>query len=463
MSDWLGDIPASSTLPVFFRTYDSNGANVTMSGLAVTGIEIYKGASLTQRSSDSGYALLETDGIDIETQTGLHGFSIDLSDNTDAGFYAAGSYYTIVLNGLTVSTQSVGLVVGRFRIVAAETTAGVPAADTTHFGGTAGTFASGIPSVNTAQLGGSTGNLDNLARWAAGMIIGTADSGSTTTMVDAALTTADTDYYKGALIVFTSGTVADQARLITAFDPATDTVTFTPALTQAVSTNSYAIIPWGYVQWNPAWDAEVESEATDALNAYDPPTNAELATEINSVQTDVAAVQTVVDAVLVDTAEIGVAGAGLTNINLPNQTMDITGNITGNLSGSVGSVTGAVGSVTGAVGSVTGAVGSVTGNVSGNVTGSVGSLATQAKADVNAEVVDALNTDTYAEPAQGAPGATISLADKIGFLFKAWRNRTTQTATEYALYNDDATTVDHKATTADDGTTFSRTEIATGP
>lgn len=46
-----------------------------------------------------------------------------------------------------------------------------------------------------------------------------------------------------------------------------------------------------------------------------------------------------------DTAEIGTAGAGLTNIDLPNQTMDIVGNITGNLSGSVGSVTGAVGSV----------------------------------------------------------------------------------------------------------------------
>jgi len=49
---------------------------------------------------------------------------------------------------------------------------------------------------------------------------------------------------------------------------------------------------------------------------------------------------------------IGAAGAGLTAINLPNQTMDITGDITGNLSGTVGSVTGAVGSVTGAVGSL---------------------------------------------------------------------------------------------------------------
>jgi hypothetical protein len=42
---------------------------------------------------------------------------------------------------------------------------------------------------------------------------------------------------------------------------------------------------------------------------------------------------------------------------------DMTGDITGNLSGSVGSVTGAVGSVTGAVGSVTGSVGSVTAGV----------------------------------------------------------------------------------------------------
>ena len=52
------------------------------------------------------------------------------------------------------------------------------------------------------------------------------------------------------------------------------------------------------------------------------------------------------------------------------QSFNLTGNITGNLSGSVGSVSGAVGSVTGAVGSVTGAVGSVTGAV-GSVTADV--------------------------------------------------------------------------------------------
>jgi len=45
-------------------------------------------------------------------------------------------------------------------------------------------------------------------------------------------------------------------------------------------------------------------------------------------------------AILTDTAQIGVAGVGLSNINLPNQTMDITGTWTGNLTGSVGSLTG---------------------------------------------------------------------------------------------------------------------------
>ena len=58
-------------------------------------------------------------------------------------------------------------------------------------------------------------------------------------------------------------------------------------------------------------------------------------TDSAATAANLATVDTNVDAILIDTAEIGVAGAGLTNINLPNQTMDITGN----LSGSVGSVT----------------------------------------------------------------------------------------------------------------------------
>lgn len=41
------------------------------------------------------------------------------------------------------------------------------------------------------------------------------------------------------------------------------------------------------VPWNAAWDAQVESEVTDALNAYDPPTKAELDAGIAGLLTDI--------------------------------------------------------------------------------------------------------------------------------------------------------------------------------
>ena len=97
------------------------------------------------------------------------------------------------------------------------------------------------------------------------------------------------------------------------------------------------------------------------------------------------------------------------------------------------------------------------------VDGAIAALNNLSAAQVNAEVVDALNTDTYAEPGQGAPGATISLAQKIGYLYKAFRNRKTQTSTTFSLYADDAATVDQKSTVSDNGTTAERGEIVTGP
>ena len=149
----------------------------------------------------------------------------------------------------------------------------------------------------------------------------------------------------------------------------------------------------------------------------------------------------------------------------------VTGNVGGNVTGSVGSVVGAVGSVTGnvggnvtgSVGSVVGAVGSVTGNVGGNVTGSIGSLAAQAKTDVNGEVVDALNTDTYAEPGQGNPPATATLVQKIGYLYKAWRNKRDTVNNAKRYYNDAGAVVDQKRTLSDDGTTYIETEVESGP
>jgi len=72
----LGLVKPGSTIYVPFATYDSNdpSASVTITGLAVTDIEVYKNLGTTQRSSDSGYTLADTDGIDIDSVTGIHGF-----------------------------------------------------------------------------------------------------------------------------------------------------------------------------------------------------------------------------------------------------------------------------------------------------------------------------------------------------------------------------------------------------
>jgi len=67
------------------------------------------------------------------------------------------------------------------------------------------------------------------------------------------------------------------------------------------------------------------------------------------------------------------------------------------------------------------------------------------------------------EPAQGAPGVSVKRGEKIDWLYKMMRNRSTSTSTTISIYNDDATTVDHKITHSDDATTYDRGEMATGP
>ena len=116
MTIYLGDFPTGKTIYVPFHTFNSSGASVTITGLAVTDIEIYRNGSATQRASDAGYTLLDTDGIDFDGLTGIHGFSIDTSDNTEAGFNAAGDDYWGVISAITVDSQTVNFVAATFSI-----------------------------------------------------------------------------------------------------------------------------------------------------------------------------------------------------------------------------------------------------------------------------------------------------------------------------------------------------------
>ena len=128
--------------------------------------------------------------------------------------------------------------------------------------------------------------------------------------------------------------------------------------------------------------------------------SAATAASLTTVEGKIDTVDANVDSILVDTAEIGTAGAGLTDL---------------------------------------------------------GGMSTGMKAEINAEVVDTLDTDTYAEPA-GVPAATASLTDKVGWLFALARNKITQTATTQTLRNDADGADIATSAVSDDGTTTTRAE-----
>ncbi len=112
----LGDYLTDSTVYIFWNTFNYAIEPVTLTGLAVTDIVVYKNASMTQRASDSGYTLIDTGGIDIDGATGCHGVLIDLSDNTDAGFYTRGNDYMVMINAITVDGISIRFCAAIFSI-----------------------------------------------------------------------------------------------------------------------------------------------------------------------------------------------------------------------------------------------------------------------------------------------------------------------------------------------------------
>jgi hypothetical protein len=168
-------VPAGDVLPIFFSTYGKlNGESITMTGLAVTDIEIFKDGSTTQRASDVGYTLLDTDGIDFDGITGIHGFSIDTGDNTDSGFYSVGAWFHVVVSAVTVDSQTVNFVAAAFRITAAEDAAGVPDVNVTHVGGTVQT--AGDLAALAATLQTSVNTIDDFVDGEVASILAAVDT-----------------------------------------------------------------------------------------------------------------------------------------------------------------------------------------------------------------------------------------------------------------------------------------------
>lgn len=264
-------------------------------------------------------------------------------------------------------------------------------ADVTHFGGSAGTFASGRPEVNASHAAGTA--------WNSGAITANTLAADTLT---AAKVAADVGTEIGTAVWATA------ARSLTVLDEDSTTLDLDATIRAAVGLAS----------------ANLDTQVGDL------PTNAELATALGTAD----------DAVLTAIGDLP------TNAELATA-----------LGTADDAVLTAIGDLP-----TNAELATALGTADDAILAAIAALNNLSAAEVNAEVVDALSTDTYAEPGQGAPGATIALSAKIGYLFKAWRNRTTQTASEYALYADDGTTKDHEAAVSDDGTTLDRGEVATG-
>lgn len=112
--NYAGDFPAnhtSITLP-FDSFAAATGASSAASSFVAGDVLIYKDGGITQRSSSAGVVATTS----FDGQTGLQMIIIDASDNTDAGFYAAGHEYDVAVADITIDAQTVRFWVGSFSI-----------------------------------------------------------------------------------------------------------------------------------------------------------------------------------------------------------------------------------------------------------------------------------------------------------------------------------------------------------
>jgi len=257
----------STTITVPFFVHDANGD-------AVTGLT---DGSFTKRISKDGttwaamtvtiaeeengwytapFSTSHTDTLGILTVvlTNAGAKQVNLQFRIDANLpdTIAGLVSTVdgVVDATLIAVAAVS--VDTTAIVADTGTDGVKIAageiKTTTFGsGAINAAAIGTGAITSAKIETDAIGADELAANAVTEIrsvkTGTATGGSTTTLADTVnLTELATDFWKGMRLLITSGNNAPLERLITGFTPATDTLTFSPALPNAIVANTWEIL-----------------------------------------------------------------------------------------------------------------------------------------------------------------------------------------------------------------------------
>lgn len=284
---WFGNVTASDTITIPWDVVSLQSGSVTPT--TAGSIVIYKNNSATQRTSASGV----TDTRTFDSVTGTNLLTIDLSDNADAGFYAAGNNYHVMVSGMVVEGLAINQWIASFSIqnrndyadvrewlgtaVATPTTGGVPEVDITHIAGSAVSTSSAQIGVNVVNAGGTAWASGSLTSgvFAAGAITAAAIADGA---IDAATFAADVD------AEFLNYIVDDATRIDAS------------ALNTATATTIPAIV------------ADTNELQTDWANGG----RLDTILDARASQASVDTIDGIVDAILVDTAEIGAAGAGLT-------------------------------------------------------------------------------------------------------------------------------------------------------
>jgi hypothetical protein len=127
------------TLYIPLAFFNDSGASISIGSSLIAGdIEVFKDGSVTQRATDSGYAILGDTG-NFDNRIGFKGISISLFNTADdASFYANGSTYWVAIDSVTVDGRTVRFFPAMFEI--------------------------GEPRANVTQIDGDTGAADQLQK-----------------------------------------------------------------------------------------------------------------------------------------------------------------------------------------------------------------------------------------------------------------------------------------------------------
>ena len=108
---YYGDFLEDDTINIPFNTFSSDdpSASVTVTDLADTDVLIYKDGSATEYGADAAVAVT----INHDGNTGAHICTIDLSENA---YFATGSEYSVLLQGITVDGATLNVWIASFSI-----------------------------------------------------------------------------------------------------------------------------------------------------------------------------------------------------------------------------------------------------------------------------------------------------------------------------------------------------------